>query len=408
RGARGLRRLRRDHQPRPLVPRPHRNSHPVLRRREPCRVVRGKLPGIRAGQDAAAGYGFNDPASHQVQEVLALTCRSRHGRPCAGHPRLSSCDSEKKTWMPATSAGMTRMRIALSIILTGFLLGAPARAADPEFQQFLQALWPEAQAKGVSREVFDAAIKDLEPDLTLPDLIIPGRVEAQPPQAEFVQPPSAYLKEATFDRLTAKGRALAVQHKATLDRIEKEFGVPGPIVLAIWGRETDYGSYKVGRDVVRVLATQAYLGNRKDMFRDELIIAFKMLQDGVPRAQMRSSWGGAMGFVQLMPSEYYLYGTDFDGDGRIDIFNSVPDSLAAAAKQLVVKGWHAGTPWAYEVRAPANADCSVGSPDHALPMAEWLKRGFVPVYGRKLSTAELAEDVSLLQPEGSYGPAFLI
>ncbi|HZP77687.1 MAG TPA: lytic murein transglycosylase [Pseudolabrys sp.] len=300
------------------------------------------------------------------------------------------------------------MRIALSIILTGFLLGAPARAADPEFQQFLQALWPEAQAKGVSREVFDAAIKDLEPDLTLPDLIIPGRVEAQPPQAEFVQPPSAYLKEATFDRLTAKGRALAVQHKATLDRIEKEFGVPGPIVLAIWGRETDYGSYKVGRDVVRVLATQAYLGNRKDMFRDELIIAFKMLQDGVPRAQMRSSWGGAMGFVQLMPSEYYLYGTDFDGDGRIDIFNSVPDSLAAAAKQLVVKGWHAGTPWAYEVRAPANADCSVGSPDHALPMAEWLKRGFVPVYGRKLSTAELAEDVSLLQPEGSYGPAFLI
>jgi len=287
-------------------------------------------------------------------------------------------------------------------------LAASAHAADPEFEQFLRTLWPEAEAAGVSRETFDAAIANLEPDLNLPDLVIPGRVQPQPAQAEFVQPPSEYLKESTFDRLAAQGRRLAEQHRATLERIEKEYGVPGPIVLAIWGRETAYGGFKLQRDVVQVLATQAWLGRRKDMFRGELIFALKMLQDGVPRGEMKSSWGGAMGLTQLMPSEYYEYGIDFDGDGRIDIFTSVPDALAAAAKQLVVKGWQRDKRWAYEVRAPANADCSLGTPDNVLPIGDWVKRGFVPAYGRKLSAAELAEEVSLLQPEGSYGPAFLM
>ena len=302
---------------------------------------------------------------------------------------------------------MTTMRMALAL-LTVLMFAAPSQAADSAFQQWLQSTWPEAQALGVSRATFDTATGGLEPDLTLPDLAIPGRPASPPPgQPEFVQTPAQYLREPTFDRLAARGRQLAAQYRDTLARIEKKFGVPGNVVLAIWARETDYGGYKLPHDAIRVLATQGFVGKRKDFFRNEFLHALKMLQDGVPRADMRSSWGGAMGMTQFLPSEFYKYAVDFDGDGRRDIWHSVPDALASAAKQLADKGWQAGERWAYEVRAPANADCSIGMPDVTMPIGDWLARGFVPTQGRKLSATELALPASLLQPEGSYGPAFL-
>src|SRR5262249_44267325 len=201
---------------------------------------------------------------------------------------------------------------------------------------------------------------------------------------------------------------LLEQHRATLARIEREIGVPGPVVLAIWGRETDFGRYKLPRDAVRVLATQGYTGRRKDFFRNEFLYALKMLQDGVPRAQMRSSWGGAMGMTQFLPSEFYKYAVDFDGDGRADIWNSVPDALASAAKQLAGKGWQPGKPWAYEVRVPAGTDCTIADPDRKMPLGEWLKHGFALAYDRKARAADLAEPASLLQPAGVHGPGFLI
>ena len=103
----------------------------------------------------------------------------------------------------------------------------------------------------------------------------------------------------------------------------------------------------------------------------------------------------------------YKYAVDFDGDGRADIWHSVPDALASAGKQLASKGWQAGKPWAIEVRVPPSVDCTIAEPSHVLPVAEWLKRGYVPAYGRKLTQAELAAEASLLLPEGTYGPAFL-
>jgi lytic murein transglycosylase len=283
-----------------------------------------------------------------------------------------------------------------------------AQAADAAFQQWLTQQWPAAQQFGVSRATFDAATRALEPDLSLPDLAIPGRPDQPPPgQPEFVQTPAQYLRESTFDRLAARGKQLAAQYRDTLTRIEKTFGVPGNVVLAIWARETDYGGYQLPHDAIRVLATQGYVGKRKDFFRNEFLHALKMLQDGVPRADMRSSWGGALGLTQFLPSEFYKYAVDFDGDGRADIWHSVPDALASAAKQLAGKGWRKGERWAYEVRAPQNVDCSIGVPDITLPIGEWLKRSFVPANGRKLSAAELAMPASLLQPEGTYGPSFL-
>jgi lytic murein transglycosylase len=294
------------------------------------------------------------------------------------------------------------------IVFTLIVLAVPAHAADVAFQQWLQTQWPAAQALGVSRNVFDNATRGLELDLSLPDLVITGRPEKAPPgQAEFVQTPGQYLREPTFDRLAARGKLLAAQYKDTLARIDKEFGVPGNVVLAIWARETDYGGYALPLDAIRTLATQAYTGKRKEFFLNEFLHALKMLQDGVPRADMRSSWGGALGMTQFLPSEFSKYAVDFDGDGRADIWHSVPDALASAAKQLAGKGWQRGERWAYEVRAPQTADCSIGVPDVAKPIGEWLKQGFVPAQNRKLSAAELALPASLLQPEGSYGPSFL-
>ncbi len=299
---------------------------------------------------------------------------------------------------------MSRVIIVLAWL---FLLTFSATAADSSFKQWLAAQWPAAQALGVSRATFDTAARGLEPDLSLPDLAIPGKHEQQPQQPEFVQTPGQYLREATFDRLATRGKQLAAQYRDTLARIEREIGVPGNVVLAIWARETDFGGYQLPLDAIRTLATQAYTGKRKEFFQNEFVHALKMLQDGVPRADMRSSWGGALGLTQFLPSEFYKYAVDFDGDGRADIWHSVPDALASAAKQLAGKGWRSGEPWAIEVRAPAGADCSIGVPDVTMPVGEWLKRGFSPTNGRKLSNAELALPASLLQPEGSYGPSFL-
>jgi lytic murein transglycosylase len=305
---------------------------------------------------------------------------------------------------------MTWLRIFIcSLIVLAVLGGPPARAADAAFTQFIASLWPEAQAAGVSRATFDTETRGLEPDYKLPDLILPGRpATGAPSQAEFVQVPADYVKEASIARLAAEGQKLLQKHLMALNEIEKRFGVPATIVLAIWGRETDYGRYTLPYDGLRVLATQAYVGRRKDQYRTEFILALKLIGDGeVTRKDLRSSWAGATGLTQFLPSELGKHGVDFDGDGRRDIWHSVPDALASAAQQLVNKGWQSGVRWAYEVRAPANVDCTMGVPEVTKPIGEWLRQGFVPVRGQKLSAAEQAQPASLLQPEGIYGPAFL-
>ncbi len=138
-------------------------------------------------------------------------------------------------------------------------------------------------------------------------------------------------------------------------------------------------AHKLPHNAIRVLATQGYYGRRKDMFREELLVAFKILEEGhVSLENMRSSWGGAMGLTQFLPSEFYKHAVDFDGDGRRNIWASVPDALASAAQQLVNKGWKRGQRWAYEVRVPANVDCTTGVPEFKQKVGEWLQRGFTP------------------------------
>jgi lytic murein transglycosylase len=304
------------------------------------------------------------------------------------------------------------MQIALSLILSALLSGlmlVNGARADAAFQAWLQSLWPQAQALGVSRATFDQATNNLEPDLSLPDLVLPGRPERpERGQAEFVLTPADYLKEGTIAGLAAHGRKLLDQYRAPLSAIDQQFGVDPTILLAIYGRETDYGRSRDTLSAIRVLATQAYVGKRKEKFQEEFLLALKILDQGrITLADMRSSWAGAMGLTQFLPSDYFKYAVDIDGDGRADIWNSVPDALASAAKQLVDKGWQRGVRWAYEVHPPADVDCTIGVPEHTLPLGEWVQRGFVPAYGRQLSAAERAEPASLLQPAGLYGPSFL-
>ena len=310
--------------------------------------------------------------------------------------------------VPMLHANRTAHRCGFLIALM-MLLSDPAPAADAAFTQFIASLWPEAQQEGVSRGTFERETRGLEPDTKLPDLLLPGRpATGAPGQAEFVQVPADYVKEASIARLAAEGRRLLQKYRPSLNAIEQRFGVPATVVLAIWGRETDYGRYALPYDLLRVLATQAWVGRRKEQYRTEFILALKILEQGsIARKDMRSSWAGATGLTQFLPSEFYKHGVDLDGDGRIDIWHSVPDALASAAQQLVNKGWQPGLRWAYEVRAPANVDCTQGVPEVTKPIGEWLRTGFVPVRGQKLGAAEQAQPASLLQPEGIYGPAFL-
>src|SRR3981081_3575215 len=217
---------------------------------------------------------------------------------------------------------MSRLGFIVAVIAVPCGL-SPAHSADAGFTQFIASLWPEAQAAGVSRATFDAETRGLEPEYKLPDLILPGRpATGAPSQAEFVQVPADYLKEASIARLAAEGQELMQKHRAALSAIEARFGVPATIALAIWGRETDYGRYTLPYDAVRVLATQAYVGRRKDQYRTEFILALKIIGDGaVARKDMRSSWAGATGLTQFLPSEFYKHGVDFDGDGRRGMWN---------------------------------------------------------------------------------------
>lgn len=299
----------------------------------------------------------------------------------------------------------------LGALASGLLLLASSAAAQtgPDFRAFVAGLWPDAKAAGVSRATFDKAFAGLQPNLKLPDLDLPGRpTDGSKGQAEFTRAPKEYLDVAYLERLAATGRQLAVKHKAALDKIERDSGVDRYSILAIWGRETAFGTHKLPHDAIEVLATLAWTGRRKDLFRNELLEALKMLEAGVARADMRASWAGAVGLTQFMPSEYFSYARDLDGDGDKDIFHDVGDALASGAAQLAGKGWVRGQTWGYEIIIPAAADCGFEGPTQARPISEWQKLGFKRADGRPWGTATQGVEAYLMSPAGAYGPSFLV
>ncbi len=293
-------------------------------------------------------------------------------------------------------------------VLVALAAAVPRPAFANDFPVFVQSLWPEAKSAGVSRATFDKAFEGLTPDLKLPDLDFGGPPKADNSgQAEFTKTAADYISKPYMEKLAGQGRAFFAQYSDALKRIEQKTGVDPYIMVAIWGRETSYGSYKLPHDAIRCLATLAYTGRRKDMFRAELIAALKMLESGVPRSDMKSSWAGAVGLTQFMPTEYFKHAADGDGDGKADIWRSVPDALASAARQLEGKGWQRGAGWGYEVRLGKGANCSLEGPPDARPISEWVKLGFTRANGKEFTAAELAQTAYLMMPAGTYGPAFL-
>jgi lytic murein transglycosylase len=312
----------------------------------------------------------------------------------------------KRRW-PAHGRALV---FAVAMALAFAFAPRPAVAGDPAFVAFLTALRPDAEARGITPAVFDREMAGLEPDLTLPDLVRPDQPKTQPRgQAEFTVAPQDYVSAARIAQLANEGRALAAAHAATLAQIETRIGVDANVVLAIWGRETAFGKHKARYDAIRVLATQAFTGRRKDLFRGELIFALKLIQDGrLKRAEMRASWAGAMGLTQFMPSEFYSSGIDIDGDGRIDLFGSVADALGSAANQLKQKGWIGRLPWGIEVKPGTKVDCAHEGPANARPIGEWAKAGVKRADGKPFATQHLAASAYLMSPGGTYGPQFLV
>jgi len=298
--------------------------------------------------------------------------------------------------------------LGLAVLLLAIAPGRAAAQSADSFRKFLEALWPDAQAMGVSRATFDSAFKGVEPDMSLPDLVLPGKTESDVKgQAEFTRTPAQYVSASYLAKLGQQGKSLGETHAKWLAKIESELGVQRQFVLAIWGRETAFGAHRSPHYAVKVLATQAWLGRRKDMFRNELLHALKMLQDGVrTRETMNASWAGAMGLTQFMPSEFYTLAYDLDGDGKKDIWGSVPDALASAANQLRAKGWVANQTWGYEVRLPKDVSCLMEGTDNAKPVREWARLGVTRAAGDFPAHA-LDQSAFILAPAGAYGPVFL-
>ena len=325
-------------------------------------------------------------------------------------------------------SGLWRAVLALSLAVQ-WLLPPSAQAADDvaaykkaveaRFEAWLQGLWPDAEAAGVSRKTFDTQLKGLKLDWSLPQLVppdpaapggpaLPASLKPKPRhQAEF-DVPEKYFSSRSLNALADGGRARYKRLAPTLAAIQKQYGVPASVVVAIWGRETGFGTAALPYDALTAIATQAFMGRRPEEFRPQLIGALKIIQSGhATRAEMKSSWAGAMGETQFLPGDFENYAVDFDGDGRRDIWNSVPDALASAGNSLHSQGWDGHQPWAYEVDLPKGFDCTLQGPDMARPISEWIKLGVARVRGRPFPKARLNDQAFLVLPAGMKGPAFL-
>jgi lytic murein transglycosylase len=287
--------------------------------------------------------------------------------------------------------------ILLLVAFTCFSWNSPTTAQsrdDSGLGAFLQRLWPAARDAGVTREIFDNAIKGLSIDASV--------LQRPRAQAEFTVSIPSYLSTSVTPARVARGRSLAEQLATPLARIEERSGVPKEAQLAILGVESNFGSATGGADALRVLATLAYGGHRGAIFAQEFVDALVMLQRGnVARAQLRGSWAGAMGQPQFLPSAYLKYAQSYDGEHAADIWTNRLDSLASIANFLKLSGWVAGLPPVVEVVVPNDFDYA--SFDHDL--AEWRALGFAQADGRALPERGAA---SLFQPAGAAGPAFLI
>jgi membrane-bound lytic murein transglycosylase B len=273
------------------------------------------------------------------------------------------------------------------------------RAAAAEFGSCIEALWPDAARRGVTRANFERFTAGLTPDLHIMDLL-----DAQP---EFTKSPWDYLDLLVSDDRIARGRELLAQNAPTFDAVERSYGVDRYIVAAIWGVESNYGTLGGDRPVIRSTATLACVGRRRDYFREEFLSTLEILQRGdVPSDRLIGSWAGAFGPTQFMPTSFKRYAVDFDRDGRRDVVDSIPDVIASTANNLKIDGWISGQTWGYEVVVPQNFDYLLADRSNQITVRQLESLGVRRAGGGAFS--RLDDRAYLLMPAGARGPAFLM
>lgn len=285
---------------------------------------------------------------------------------------------------------------ALTVLVV--IAGGPA-LADQDFAAWLRDLRQEAEAKGISRATLDAAFTGVAP--------IPRVIELDRRQPEFTRTLWGYLDRAVSPKRIETGRALLAEHRDLLQAVERRYGVQPRFLVAFWGLESDYGAYSGDFPVIGALATLAHDERRADFFRAELLQALRIIQQGhVDAGRMTGSWAGAMGQVQFMPSTFMRHAVDEDGDGRRDLWTSLPDAFGSAANFLAALSWRGDRTWGREVKPPPDFDWELAGLDERKTLARWRALGVRRADGGELPRVEI--EGSLILPAGHHGPAFLV
>ena len=272
-------------------------------------------------------------------------------------------------------------------------------AAAVNFGACLEGLWPDAAKRGVTRATFDTYTNGLTPDLRIMDLM-----DTQP---EFTKAFWDYLDLLVSENRIKRGREILAQYRPVFDAVEKAYGVDRHAVTAIWGIESNFGTSGGDRSVVRSTATLACVGRRQAYFRDEFLAALEILNRGdINPDRLKGSWAGAFGPTQFMPTSFKRFAVDFDGDGRRDVVDSIPDFIASTANNLKLDGWIAGQTWGYEVALPQGFNYLMADGAKAMPVKEWEKLGVARVNGKPYPRP--TDRAYLFLPAGANGPAFLM
>ncbi|MDJ0851662.1 MAG: lytic murein transglycosylase [Myxococcota bacterium] len=292
---------------------------------------------------------------------------------------------------------------AIAALATGLLVvsagPAPASRADGDFEAWLRQVEADALERGISRATVRTALTDLEP---IPEIVELDRSQPRKP-AEFC----SYMKRRLTKTRIARAKRVMVEHRGLLRELNAAYGVPERYLVALWGLETNFGDYMGDYPVVGALATLGHDPRRGDMFREQLISALQILDEGhQAHDSMKGSWAGAMGQVQFMPSTFLAYAVDHDGDGRKDLWQSTPDALASAANYLSQAGWRSGETWGRQVSLPEELDGATRVLRHKRALSDWQARGVRRIDGGDLPESNLR--ASIVQPRRSKGgPAFL-
>ena len=301
--------------------------------------------------------------------------------------------------MFSRTATVTFAVAAMLAVIVGTGATLPAAADNGPFDTWLAGVREEARALGVSDETLNVALSGVSP--------IPRVIELDRGQPEVTITFAQYMDRVVTRKRIAKGREKYDANSGILSQVTEMYGVPGRFIVALWGIETNFGSYTGGFSVIAALATLAHDGRRSAYFRKELLAALQILDAGhIAPDAMKGSWAGAMGQSQFMPTSFQRFAVDFDGDGRRDIWTTRPDVFGSAANYLSGSGWRPGETWGREVRLPANFDSALISMDVIKPLGTWQTLGVRRADGRDLPLADMT--ASLVLPGGDGGPAFLV